>query len=323
MRVIPLKDIQRVASSPVVLAAVRDALIRHAAVGVISPMPGALLFDQPPGDCHIKYGRFKGGDYYVIKVASGFYDNPKRGLPTNNGLMIVFSAQTGEPLALLHDQGWLTNARTAAAGALAVEAGRSSRLDCLGIIGTGEQAELQALWATGHNKIERVAIWGRDGAKADLLATKLCAQGLSASTVPQAEYLFGCAQVIITCTPSAEPVLPMSDIPLGTLIVAMGADNHGKQELATGLIPQADCLICDDRAQSLDHGEFQTAMREGLIDPARTVLLGDCLAKCVQARRSDKDIIIIDLTGLPAQDIGAASTVYDALTRRTADHLTA
>ena len=81
----------------------------------VVPPVGEMIFEDPPGDVHIKYGYIKGDDYYVVKLASGFYDNPKRGLPSSNGMMLLFDLKTGAPRAILHDECLLTNIRTAAA----------------------------------------------------------------------------------------------------------------------------------------------------------------------------------------------------------------
>lgn len=49
-----------------------------------------IRLDNPPGDVHLKYGYIQGDAYYVIKIASGFYENQKLGLPSSNGLMLLF-----------------------------------------------------------------------------------------------------------------------------------------------------------------------------------------------------------------------------------------
>jgi len=129
------------------LHAVEQALISHSEGRVVAAPPGVLLFENPPGDCHIKSGYVRGGSVFVVKLAMGFYENPSRGLETNNGLVLVFDSHTGKTLAVLNDEGWLTSWRTAAAGALAAKAGAPSQVTALGIIGSGHQAELQARWA--------------------------------------------------------------------------------------------------------------------------------------------------------------------------------
>ena len=83
------------------------------------PPVGELLMDK--GEVHIKYGCVTGDPTYVIKIASGFFGNPESGLSPNNGMMLLFSQQTGEPLAMLRDEAHLTDVRTAIAGAIAAK----------------------------------------------------------------------------------------------------------------------------------------------------------------------------------------------------------
>ena len=84
--------------------------------------------EDPPGDVHIKYGYIKGHDYYVIKIASGFYGNKEFGLPPGNGMMLMFSQKTGEPVAIQYDEAYLTDIRTAVAGTISAKVSRS--VDC-------------------------------------------------------------------------------------------------------------------------------------------------------------------------------------------------
>ena len=109
----------------------------------IVPPPGELIFENPPGDVHIKYGYIGGGEFYVVKIASGFYENPRHGLPSSNGVMLAFNRQTGALAAILDDRGHLTDMRTAAAGAVAAKYLAPADVETIGVIGTGMQAELQ------------------------------------------------------------------------------------------------------------------------------------------------------------------------------------
>lgn len=118
-----LNSLREVLTRHDILRVVRNACVQHAHDKVISAKSGELLFQNPPGDCHIRFGYFRGAPTFVIKVAMGFYENPTRGLETNNGLMMVFSSLTGNLIAILNDEGWLTSWRTAAAGALAAKRG--------------------------------------------------------------------------------------------------------------------------------------------------------------------------------------------------------
>lgn len=275
-------------------------------------MPGHLVFPAHNGDCHIKYGHINGEPHFVIKVATGFYNNPALGLPSSDGLMLVMSATTGTPLALLRDNGWLTNARTAAAGVLAVEAAHRGRIDCLGIVGAGLQAELQARWICQAHEVKAIALWGRNFAAAQKLAASLQSDRIAAVACRSIREMAARSEVIVTCTPSTEPLFPASAVRPGHRVVAMGADTYGKQELATAIVPMADTILCDDIAQCLDHGEIHTAEREGMVDRGRLISLGDALGGTDHGIVRD-GVTLVDLTGIPAQDIAVAGLVYRLL----------
>ena len=97
--------------------AIEEGFVAYSRGKVVVPPVGEMIFKNPPGDVHIKYGYIVDDDYYVIKIASGFYENVKLGLPSTNGLMLVFDQRTGELASVLLDEGYLTEVRTAAAGA--------------------------------------------------------------------------------------------------------------------------------------------------------------------------------------------------------------
>jgi len=296
-----------------ILAAVGRAFILHAEGKVVSPAPGQLLFDRPPGDCHIKYGYMKGGRSFVIKIATGFYENPKKGLPVNNGLVLVFDAETGKTTALLQDEGWLTSWRTAAAGALAAKAGAPATVKRIGIVGAGHQAALQARWVSAELGCDGITIWGRSRSAAERLAAGLRAEGLDASTAETVEALLDACNVVITCTPSNAPLFPAAAVQPGTHIVALGADSPGKQELDPALFARAAVIVTDDRHQCRDHGDFGHATRAGIVDACSDVSLGKVLAGEAPGRFSDDDITIVDLTGLPALDVAIATLAVEKL----------
>ncbi|MGZ5423424.1 MAG: ornithine cyclodeaminase family protein, partial [Candidatus Aminicenantales bacterium] len=115
--VVSLAEIRKALGAIDPLPLIEDGFVAYSRGRVIVPPVGELVFDDPPGDVHIKYGYIKGGEVYVIKIASGFTDNPRRGLPSGDGLMLVFDQKTGVLQAILLDEGYLTNLRTAVAGA--------------------------------------------------------------------------------------------------------------------------------------------------------------------------------------------------------------
>ncbi len=112
MKIIDLKEIKRLLQGTDLIPLIAEGFAAYSAGRAVIPPVGELLFDQ--GDVHIKYGYIKDDEFYVIKIASGFYNNAQYGLPSSNGLMLLFRQATGELAGILHDEGYLTNIRTAA-----------------------------------------------------------------------------------------------------------------------------------------------------------------------------------------------------------------
>src|SRR5262245_3739150 len=138
----------------------REALIAHSRGECDTPMPMHLAIESERAEVHVKSSYRRGGKYFVLKIASTFPDNLARDLSTGNGMMLLSSAETGEPVAFLADAGHLTDVRTAAVCAMtARELGRRDRV--IGILGTGIQARLQARLHAEILSLDRIWIWGR------------------------------------------------------------------------------------------------------------------------------------------------------------------
>src|SRR5690606_29904258 len=165
------------------------------------------------------------------KIAAGFYDNPAKGLPSSTGIILAISAETGEVRAILNDEGYLTDLRTGIGGAVATLAlARADAADVL-IVGSGIQARYQsrALAALAGQQLS-FRIWGRSGEKTEAIVAELKRDGLDASVVPDLEAACREADIIVTTTPSTEPLVRSDWVAPGTHITAMGADGPGKQE---------------------------------------------------------------------------------------------
>ena len=162
---------------------IKDAYIASSCGDVQTAEVGHLSFPDVKGDCHIKSGYIAGTNNYVIKIASGFYDNPTMGLHSSNGMMLAFSSETGVPKAILRDEGWLTDMRTAIGGATAASSLARSDAKQVLIVGIGIQARLQAQCL--HNLAESrhfdFQIWGRDIDKAQAVVDDLGQLGIGAS----------------------------------------------------------------------------------------------------------------------------------------------
>jgi len=290
-----------------------EAAYRAVSLGQVTlPPVGHIPFPGTDADCHIKAGFIHGDPIFVVKVATGFPSNEAFGLPNGNGVSVVLSAETGEVRAILHDEMRMTDIRTGIGGAIASRLLTRKDSRRIGIVGTGIQAREQVL---AHSELLGAdisfAIWGRSANKADRVASELSDQ-VSITSELNLEKLCREADILITVTGSTHPFIMSEWITPGTHITAVGADAPGKQELDIKLIEKADRLFADFAPQSIDHGDFSSAVKAGLIKTDHVSDLGAVLTNHVTGREDERQITIADLTGLAVQDIAMARIVLDA-----------
>ena len=307
--IIKLDKITSIVNSIDATTAMKEGFIEYSNGNSVVPPVGELLFDSPPGDVHIKYGYIKNQDYYVVKIASGFYENTKLGIASGQGLMLLFKQKTGELEAVMLDEGYLTNIRTVAAGALAVGHFSPEESPTIGIIGTGTIAKMQ-IQLLEQNKFGKTYwLWGRNRAKAEQLKTELGDDFDIRIADTCSEVSLNC-NTIITTTPSETPLLQADDIVEGKLIVAIGSDTQHKQELASGILQKADLVIADSIPQSKSRGEIYQAVKAGAIKEEQVLELGNALQDTKLQKINAERITVVDLTGVAVQDIMIASAVF-------------
>ena len=188
------------------VAAMEAAFAAYARGEAVIPPVGEMVFEDPPGDVHIKYGYRKGGSHYVVKIASGFYDNPKLGLSSCQGLMLLFDQRTGAPYSILLDEGRLTDARTGAAGALAAKKLAPAKVECIGVLGSGTQARVQARYLKEVTDCRQLRLWGRRAEGAAECAEDLRELGFEVEVGPEPEAVVTTSQLIVTTTPSTRAI---------------------------------------------------------------------------------------------------------------------
>ncbi len=313
--VLKLDEIKRLIDTPQLIQEIETGFVLYSEGKVVVPPVGFLHFDQPPGDVHIKYGFVTGDDYYVLKMASGFYDNPKLGLSPSDGLILVFSQKTGEPKLILLDKCWLTDMRTAAAGAVAAKHLAPKNIHHIGIVGTGVQARLQLEMLKDVVDCRSCLIWGRDAKKAQSMVEDLRAReaikawGLDLKVATKMDELVSRCNLIVTTTSAREPLIRADQVQKGTHITAMGSDDHGKQELWAELLAKADRVVADSVSQCVDHGECFHAVKDKKIEDGSILELGNVIKNPKIGRTSEDQITVADLTGVAIQDIQIAKMV--------------
>lgn len=274
----------------------------------VVPPVGHLQLESPPGDVHIKYGYIEDDEVYVIKIASGFYENPKRGLPSSNGMMLVFSQETGVAEAILLDEGYLTDVRTGIAGAVAAKHLAPSKVEAIGIVGTGTQARLQLRYLKEVTDCRKAVVWGRGEEQLETYTSDMKDEGFDLTATQDMSELTSTCNLIVTTTRAFEPLIE-GGVRKGTHITAVGADMPGKQELATQVVSEADQVIVDSKDQCIDHGEIEKAVKDRLLDPNSLVELGSVIGGQAKGRENDKQITVADLTGVAVQDVQIAKFV--------------
>lgn len=311
-RVIERSEIERLVASVDLIPAIEEAFVAYSQGRAVVPPVGELLFDEPPGDAHIKYGYVRGDDTFLIKVATGFYDNPRRGLPANSGLMAVFDQRTGLLRAVLLDEGLLTNLRTAVAGAVAAKHLAPRRIEAIGILGTGVQARLQAKHLRPITPCRKIVLWGRRTEAAKACAADLGRLGFDVAIADRPAKVALAANLIVTATAAAAPLLDASMLRPGLHITAMGSDTAEKQELAPDVLAAADVIVADSLSQCRERGEIHHALRTGVLSESRIIELGAVIAGEAPGRTRGDQITVCDLTGVAVQDIAIAAAVLAA-----------
>ncbi|MER9250104.1 cyclodeaminase [Mesorhizobium sp. M0590] len=264
------------------------------------------------GEVDVKTAYISGDDCFAVKIGSGFFDNPKVGLPSSGGLMALFSSETGTPQAILLDNGYLTDIRTAAAGAVAAQYLSCENASVAAIIGAGVQAELQLEALMLVRSIKEARIWARDFLKAKRLAEKLSMKfGLSVISCADPAVAVRGSDIIVTTTPASSPILSAAWLEPGQHITAMGSDAEHKNEIEPAAVALADLYVADSLPQTRRLGELHHALASGLISETSAFLeLGDVIAGKKMGRSNGAQITIADLTGTGVQDTAIAQFAF-------------
>ena len=310
MRIVDLVAIRKALVYSDIINRMRDALLAQSRGECDTPMPMHLDIAPEQGEVHIKSSYRRGGKYFALKIASTFPGNVARGLPTGSGMMLLCSAETGEPIALLADAGHLTYVRTAAVSAM-VARELNRRDTAIAILGTGVQARLQAQMHAEVLDLKRVWIWGRTPDRAidcrrDLEAVLPGVEiGIAESPTAVARE----CRLIVTATAARQALLTADDLQPGTHLSAVGSDSAGKQELDPEILRRASPLLVDSRRQCEKLGELQHALGES----ERAVEIG---AFCRSPYLPDRSAITVcDCTGLGVEDLYIAECCYERIAK--------
>jgi len=296
-----------------VTTAIEDGFVAYSQGNTVVPPVGELVFEDPPGSVHIKYGYIKKDDYFVIKIASGFHGNIDFGLPPYDGLMLVFNQKTAQLECILHDECYLTNVRTAVAGAVVAKYLAPSAVERIGVFGAGVQGKMQVEALLPIVDCRDLIVWGTGEEELEAYRAAMSGHGLSIETTLTSDEIAATCNLIITSTPSDKPLLRAEQIRKGTHITAMGSDTLEKIELEPAILGKADLVVADSIEQCRLRGEICHALKAGILKDGDAVELGNVIADPALRRTDDSQITIADLTGVAVQDIQISKAVYEVL----------
>ncbi|MDX3974503.1 ectoine utilization protein EutC [Shinella sp.] len=310
MKILTEADLRRIVPLDLeAIACVEEAFHALATKAVV--MPPILRLDMPEqrAEVDVKTAYVPGLDGFAIKISPGFFDNPKIGLPSTNGLMVLFSTKTGLVQAVLLDNGYLTDVRTAAAGAVAARYLSRTDASVAAIFGAGMQAKLQLEALSLVRPIREARIWARDAAKADAVAAELALKlGFPVRAEIDGRAAVDGADVIVTTTPSETPILKAEWLRPGQHITAMGSDAEHKNEIEPAVITGAGLYVADSLKQTRRLGELHHAIEAGLVTEGTTFPeLGEIIAGRKPGRTGPEQITVADLTGTGIQDTAIAT----------------
>ena len=277
-------------------------------------MPPILRLDieKYHGESDVKAAYIDGLDSYAIKVASGFFNNPNLGLPSSNGLMILLDSKTGVLKSVLLDKGYLTDVRTAIAGAIAAKHLSNPESSNVGIIGAGIQAKMQLEALLLVRNIKTAYIWSRDSKKTNKFVQNIKDKiNIKIIACESPEQTVNLSEILITCTPSKSPIIKSEWLKKGLHITAMGSDAEMKNELDPKIIKDCDYYIPDSQSQTSILGELNHAIKADLVSAEKKYNeLGSVIINSNLGRRNINDVTVADLTGTGVQDTAIARHTY-------------
>jgi len=253
-------------------------------------------------------------DGYGLKAICVTPGNPAVGKDAHQGGVMLFAADTGEPLALVNASA-ITEIRTAAVSAVATGLLAREGAAELAVIGTGVQGRAHAHALAATRPLTGIRMAGRDVARARKVAAELAeALGLpvtAAGSVPEA---VDGAGIVVTATSSAQAVLRREWLAAGSHVNAVGACLPHAREIDTATMAEAAVFADSRESVRSESGDYLLAAQEGADNPVRAEL-GELLTGTASGRADDGEITVFESLGLAAEDLAAASYLYQKATR--------
>src|SRR5467141_2551104 len=313
MRVVPLEAFRDRISFAVAVSVVERAFRALALGEATLPDPMVVELAEQQAEVHVKGAHLRGARHIVLKVATGFYQNRARGLPSGDGLFLLLDAETGAPDLLLEEHGYLTDFRTAAAVALTLKYLAPKDTHEALLVGAGALTRLTARAMVAQMPLARLTLWNRNRERAEALAKEL-GQAVETRIAPALESAVRDHRVIVTATASTTPLVMASWVGPGTHVTSVGTGSPEKLELEPALLARADKLVADRVFQTERYGNLHHAIAAGVVTRDKVYAeLGDLAAGRLPGRESASEITVADLTGVGVQDAAIAQAVVEVL----------
>ncbi len=277
-------------------------------------MPPIMHIPVPEnnGDFDFKSAHARGLESLAVKLGAGFFDNRKIGLPNATAMVVLLNAKTGFARAVLLDNGYLTDVRTGAAGAVAAKHLSRQNVENVGVIGAGAQGRYQMLGLRQVRSFKRLMVYDLDETQVQRYIQEMSAQ-LDVEIVPAMDVrtVFESSDIVVTTTPAKIPYAKAEWLRPGLHITCVGADLPEKQELEAGVLAKADVLVCDRKSQCFKMGELHHGLDAGVISEESEIIeLGEVTSGRIIGRQNNDQITICDLTGTGVQDTAISLLAY-------------
>lgn len=299
------------------IKAIEEAF-RYLGEGKVQMPPKLYLhLDKYNGDFRAMPAYVNGLKACGIKWVNVHPGNKKKGLPTVMAIMILSDPTNGFPLCVM-DVTYATALRTGAAGGVAAKylARKDSRR--IGLVGCGVQAKTQLLALNKLFNIKQVNVWGLKRQEALKFIKELESSRKGGKLMVLSNTVQDCVKdcdIIVTTTPSRNPLVRLEWLKQGVHINAMGADAKGKQEFDPKILKRAK-IVVDAWEQAAHSGEINVPVRNGELSKEDIYAnIGEIVTGKKEARTNGQAITVFDSTGLAIQDIAIANIIYRKATK--------
>ena len=313
------QDVKDLLSMREVIDAVENAF-KEKALGRVQMPPKVYLFYGNVGDLRTMPCYLESLGISSVKIVNSHPRNREKGLPTVMATILLLDPETGFPKAIMGGT-WITAMRTGAAGAIAAKylAKRSSKVAAF--IGAGVQARFQLMGLMEVAKsLEEVRVFDVNP-EAERFFVKFFEENyLKNCSIVEArscEEAVRDADIIVTTTPSRNPVIKNEWIREGVHFNCMGADAPGKEELDPKILKRASKIVVDDFGQAVHGGEINVPISKGIISESDLYgEIGEIIAGLKKGRENDEEITIFTSTGLAIQDAVTAHLAYEKAVKK-------